>query len=126
MHLKSFCFLFCHSVNFLILDCRKCLQKGKNRADLSSVDSRVQLLWFCVARTMSLIFLKFGLLYVIMCQLNDLKVKIPCGMLVVSSKHTCVTNKMMNKSPMGSRIQFIVSCIARICFLSSSSYNFQN
>ena len=42
-------------------------KKGKNWADLSFVDSRVQFLWFCVARMMSLILLKFGLLYAIMC-----------------------------------------------------------
>ena len=74
VQLKTFCFLFCHSVNFLILDSWKCQQKRKekNRGDLSSVDSRVQFLWFWVARTMSLIFLMFGLLYVSMYKLDDL------------------------------------------------------
>ena len=33
---------------------------------------------------------------------------------------------LKHNSPLGSRIQFILSCMAGVCFLSSSSYDFQS
>ena len=62
MHLKFFCFFHqSTSILFSFWIHENTFKNEKNRADL---DSKVQFLWFCVARTISLIFLKLHLLYV--------------------------------------------------------------
>ena len=62
MHLKFFCFFHqSTSILFSFWIHENTFKNEKNRADL---DSKVQFLWFCVARTISLIFLKLHILYV--------------------------------------------------------------